>query len=320
MFLRPTSLIKKLCTRKSVNQVDNIDAIYDLHLNLDEVENLHQLASRLFDWASRKLSLSGLLLIVDDGSSSSEKIEMGSEFEIHDESVFSFVSQVKATISIKVYLKASSDEEYIRLRDEYENFNELLFEMSEIIKKIVLKHKLVEASMRDSLTGLYNRTFLDEYIPKLFSLSSRNSQQIAFVLLAIDHFKAAIDEFNYEVGDKLHSRLASNLKSQLRGSDTVIRLDSNEFLVILPNIKSDEIAYRVAKKLVDSFAKGETEVGGGHILKKTISAGISIYPDTHSSLDELIRQSNIALVEAHNKGRGEIVIFDEEEANDVELF
>lgn len=185
-----------------------------------------------------------------------------------------------------------------------------------------MERKLYELSLVDPLTGSYTRCYLNNYVSNLLSLSNREQKKVAFVKIGIDQFRAVIDEFDYEIGDKVLKLLANTLKNSVRESDIVIKISDDEFLVILLNIISETNALMIAKKLVDNFSKEAIVVDEQtkQILMKTISGGISIFPDNATSIDEIIKKSDIALYEAKNKGRGEIFLYNDEDTNKIDLF
>lgn len=174
----------------------------------------------------------------------------------------------------------------------------------------------------DPITGSYNRNYLNNYVRNLLSLSTREDKKIAFVKIGIDHFKAVIDEFDYEMGDKVLKALADSLKNSLRESDIVIKISNDEFLVILLNILSDTNAVMIAEKLISNFSNEKVLVNedSQQVLMKTICGGISIFPDNATTIDEIIKKSDIALYEARNKGRNKVFLFNDEETNKIELF
>jgi two-component system cell cycle response regulator len=114
---------------------------------------------------------------------------------------------------------------------------------------------LKETSLVDHLTGSYNRSYLDNYAHNLLSISNREQKKIAFVKVGIDQFKAVIDEFDYEVGDKVLKSLANTLKATIRDSDLVVKISNDEFLVILLNIINESNAIIISEKLIDNFSK-----------------------------------------------------------------
>ncbi|MFA9374666.1 MAG: GGDEF domain-containing protein [Poseidonibacter sp.] len=185
-----------------------------------------------------------------------------------------------------------------------------------------LEKSISELSLIDQVTGSYNRTYLDNYAHNLLSLSQREQKKIAFLKIGIDQFKAVIDEFDYAIGDKVLKTLADTLNENVRTSDIVIKIDSDEFLVILLNIVNEDNAIMISEKIINNFSKKEVLVNSQteQALKKTVCSGISIYPDDASDIDEIIRNADIALYEARNKGRSQTFKYNKEETNTIDFF
>ncbi len=179
-----------------------------------------------------------------------------------------------------------------------------------------------EISLVDHVTGSYNRCYLDNYASKLLSLSNREQKKIAFIKVGIDQFRAVIDEFDYVIGDKVLKALAKTLKESVRESDLVIKISDDEFLVILLNIINEDNAILISQKLIDNFSKKEVLINEQtkQTLMKTICSGVSIYPDNATTIDEIIKKSDIALYEARNRGRSQVFMFSEEDTNKIDFF
>lgn len=185
-----------------------------------------------------------------------------------------------------------------------------------------MEKTLNELSLIDHLTGSYNRCYLDNYAGNLLSISNREQKKIAFIKVGIDQFKAVIDEFDYEVGDKVLKALATTLKESVRESDLVIKISDDEFLVILQNIINENNAILISEKLINNFSKKEVVINEQtkQTLMKTICGGVSIYPDNATTVDEIIKKSDIALYEARNRGRSQVFMFSEEDTNKIDFF
>ena len=179
-----------------------------------------------------------------------------------------------------------------------------------------------EISLIDHVTGSYNRCYLDNYAYKLLSLSNREQKKVAFIKVGIDQFRAVIDEFDYIIGDKVLKALAKTLKESVRESDLVIKISDDEFLVILLNIINEDNAILISQKLIDNFSKKEVLINEQtkQTLMKTICSGVSIYPDNATTIDEIIKKSDIALYEARNRGRSQVFMFSEEDTNKIDFF
>ena len=179
-----------------------------------------------------------------------------------------------------------------------------------------------EISLVDHVTGSYNRCYLDNYASKLLSLSNREQKKVAFIKVGIDQFRAVIDEFDYIIGDKVLKALAKTLKESVRESDLVIKISDDEFLVILLNIINENNAIIISQKLINNFSKEKVIINEQtkQTLMKTICSGVSIYPDNATTIDEIIKKSDIALYEARNRGRSQVFMFSEEDTNKIDFF
>ena len=208
------------------------------------------------------------------------------------------------------------------LSEHLENIKMALQVFSQSLYNKYIEKAINDLTLIDPITGSYNRNYLNNYVRNLLSLSTREEKKIAFVKIGIDHFKAVIDEFDYEMGDKVLKALADSLKNSLRESDIVIKISNDEFLVILLNILSDTNAVMIAEKLISNFSNEKVLVNedSQQVLMKTICGGISIFPDNATTIDEIIKKSDIALYEARNKGRNKVFLFNDEETNKIELF
>ncbi len=105
--------------------------------------------------------------------------------------------------------------------------------VSPLISSVSYQELVKELTFKDPLTNVYNRKFLVEHLNKLLPLAKRENRNISFLMVGIDHFKAVIDEFDYDIGDKVLVNLATILQNNVRESDLVVRLEADEFLVAL---------------------------------------------------------------------------------------
>ena len=208
------------------------------------------------------------------------------------------------------------------IKNDLKTINMALQIFSQSLFNKYMEKILKETSLVDHLTGSYNRSYLDNYAHNLLSISNREQKKIAFVKVGIDQFKAVIDEFDYEVGDKVLKSLANTLKATIRDSDLVVKISNDEFLVILLNIINESNAIIISEKLIDNFSKEKIIVNNEtkQALMKTICSGISIYPDNATSIEEIIKKSDIALYEAKNRGRSQVYLFNEDDTNKIDFF
>lgn len=216
--------------------------------------------------------------------------------------------------------KTQEDFETVKVNLNYINICLQIFSQSLFNK--YMEKTLSQMSLIDQTTNAYNRCYLDNYAGKLLSLSNREQKKIAFVKIGIDQFKAVIDEFDYEIGDRVLKALAICLKESVRESDLVIKITNDEFLVILLNIVNEDNAILATEKLINNYKEVKVLVNEqtNQTLMKTICCGICIYPDNASTLDEVIKKSDVALYEARNRGRSQYYLYNEDETNKIDFF
>lgn len=164
-----------------------------------------------------------------------------------------------------------------------------------------------ERAIRDGLTGVFNRRFLDEYLPKAFDQASRSGLPLSLLMLDIDHFKAFNDEFGHEGGDQVLRLFAQCLQTHLRSGDVVARYGGEEFCVVLPHAAS-AFALGLAERLRGlvaglSLPEGLFPRGRGI----TTSIGLASFPEHAQTQEALLSLADQALYEAKGLGRNRIV-------------
>ena len=174
---------------------------------------------------------------------------------------------------------------------------------------------LQEQAVRDALTGLYNRRYLDETLERELARAMREGEPISFVMLDIDHFKQINDNFGHNEGDAVLQKLAALLLSHTRVEDIVCRFGGEEFLIVLPGVTS-EIAFQVAERWRKSFV-GLTMPFEPIEIKVTLSCGISEFPTDGNTKEGLISAADKALYRAKQTGRNRVVIWHKETKNQM---
>lgn len=169
-----------------------------------------------------------------------------------------------------------------------------------------LKDALHQQAIRDPLTQLYNRRYLDVQQAELVSQASERSE-LAVLLIDIDHFKQVNDRLGHQVGDEVLQMLARLLETGCRSSDVVCRYGGEEFLVVLPGTGLAG-AHKRAEQLRLSFQQmALQQLPGG--LNCTISLGIACYPRHGETFDAVLSASDKALYRAKASGRNRIEFF-----------
>ena len=194
---------------------------------------------------------------------------------------------------------------------EQETTIELLKNQNEALQQRLasieqLKNRIREQSIRDPLTNLYNRRFLNEFMERELALARRNQKPLAVVMLDLDHFKQLNDQFGHQTGDTVIEMVAKLLLRKSRRTDVLFRYGGEEFLVILPNTTTKQ-----AQALTESWRQHveQTSMIAKHqTVSITLSAGISVYPEHGSTAFNLIQAADEALYQAKAAGRNKVVL------------
>jgi diguanylate cyclase (GGDEF)-like protein len=166
-----------------------------------------------------------------------------------------------------------------------------------------------ERALRDGLTGVYNRRFLDELFPKQLALARRTSRPLSVLMLDLDHFKVCNDTYGHDIGDRVLCAFVRILQEEARTSDSVIRYGGEEFLMLLP--ETDEqgaaaVAERI-RRAVERRAFGEP-LGVPSAISLRCSIGVSSMLSHGDSPTELILAADRALYLAKQQGRNRVVV------------
>ncbi|MCJ7436046.1 MAG: diguanylate cyclase, partial [Anaerolineales bacterium] len=173
-----------------------------------------------------------------------------------------------------------------------------------------LQTELREQAIRDPLTGLYNRRYLNETLERELARAVRENHPISFIMIDVDHFKKINDTFGHDTGDVVLQKLAVQLLSQTRVEDIVCRYGGEEFLIILPNVMVAK-AWEITERWRKSFM-GMTIPLGHNSVQTTISCGISVFPLNGNTGAVLISNADKAMYQAKAAGRNRVVIWQNE--------
>ncbi len=211
-------------------------------------------------------------------------------------------------ISLTVSMTSSNKDEVELMKKNISSIRHYLEAAKPVIESQILMEKLRDTSLRDGMTGLYNRRFLEEIIDKIMSHANRHKETYAVMMLDVDFFKMVNDTYGHDTGDKVIIALAKVLKNSIREADLAIRYGGEEFLVLLANATDDGVM-QVAKKIHSAFGALSFDVGHTEALKKTLSIGIAKFPTDGDTIWKCIKYADTALYEAKNTGRNKIVEF-----------
>jgi len=170
--------------------------------------------------------------------------------------------------------------------------------------------KVVIESTHDSLTGLFNRTYLDEALDQQISSADRQNSNLSLLFIDIDDFKEINDTFGHQAGDMVLSSIADTIQGETRGSDIAARYGGEEFVVIMPHTDSIS-ALVLAERIRLKIAKQE-HVIGGKPFALTVSGGIASYPVHAQTAKDLLNLADSSLYRAKGAGKNKITLFKED--------
>jgi diguanylate cyclase (GGDEF)-like protein/PAS domain S-box-containing protein len=159
----------------------------------------------------------------------------------------------------------------------------------------------------DSLTGLPNRTLLQDRIQQNLVHNRRRKLQAAVLFIDLDNFKIINDTLGHDAGDSLLQEAARRLTADVRSEDTVARQGGDEFIILLSSISNPQDAAVIAQKLLDSLMR-PFKINGKE-LHVSASIGIAIFPDDGDTMETLLKNSDIAMYHAKESGRNNFQFF-----------
>ncbi|HET7200216.1 MAG TPA: diguanylate cyclase, partial [Burkholderiales bacterium] len=180
------------------------------------------------------------------------------------------------------------------------------------IANVELRERLQEQAMRDKLTGLYNRHYVQEWFGLELRRAQRHGRAVAALMLDIDHFKRFNDTFGHEAGDLVLRELAGVLGRMARKSDVASRYGGEEFLLLLPECPL-EAAIRKAGQIREEVERLQVEYRGSKVGAVTVSIGVAAFPEHADDAGALLRCADNALYLAKQAGRNRVVAYSAEE-------
>jgi diguanylate cyclase (GGDEF)-like protein len=175
------------------------------------------------------------------------------------------------------------------------------------LANVKLRETLRVQSIRDPLTNLFNRRYMEEMLEREVRWGERKLRPVGVIMLDIDHFKQVNDTFGHDAGDAVLREVGTLLQSKVRAVDVACRYGGEEFVLILPEA-SMENTRRRAEQLRESAKRHHISHEGKAIGPVTISAGAAVFPDHGSTAEAVIRAADAALYRAKVAGRDRVVV------------
>jgi diguanylate cyclase (GGDEF)-like protein len=183
-------------------------------------------------------------------------------------------------------------------------------QVSLALANLDLREQLRSQAIRDQLTGLYNRRFLEDALTRETGRAARSGEPVAVAILDVDHFKRVNDTYGHEAGDAVLRELGQALLKTIRKTDIVGRFGGEEFLMLLPGA-TVEVAQARALAVLDAVRAMEVVIPNGAPLNHiTASIGVAAMPLHVARGDALVAAADAALYQAKGQGRNRVVLSD----------
>lgn len=179
--------------------------------------------------------------------------------------------------------------------------------LSLALANLKLRSTLREQSIRDPLTGMFNRRYMEETVEREILRAKRNNETIRVIMIDIDHFKLFNDTFGHQAGDALLTALGHLFLSHVRGEDVACRYGGEEFILVMPGAKPEPTLQR-AEDLREKVHNIDATFHGQSLGKVTLSMGVANYPANGTTVESLIQRADQALYQAKVEGRDRVVV------------
>jgi diguanylate cyclase (GGDEF)-like protein/PAS domain S-box-containing protein len=325
-----------------IPQAGDTTDTYFIAIKQDITERKHAEETLLFKTAlleaQSETTLDGILVVDDDDRIILANKQFGLHFEIPDEllatrddrsvlkHVMAAIEAPDAFIERVKYLYSHPTE---KSRDEFRLKNGKVFDrysaplvdsqsrywgriwyFRDITTRKLAEERVQFLAYYDGLTGLPNRTLLQDRVVKALAGARRRKEKVALLFLDLDGFKNINDSLGHSVGDLLLQGVAERLKGWAREQDTVARVGGDEFLIVLNSVKTIPDAAVAAERLMDTITP--EFVVQGHSLNVRCSVGISIFPEHGAESETLIKNADAAMYSAKESGRNAFRFFTED--------
>ena len=177
------------------------------------------------------------------------------------------------------------------------------------LANLALRERLRTQSVRDHLTSLFNRRYMEETLERELRRAQRNSVPLSVIMVDVDHFKRFNDDHGHDAGDALLAELGRLLRSHVRVEDVPCRVGGEEFAIVMPGAAAKD-ALRRAEELREAAHRLRIVHRGVSLGAVSISLGVAAFPEHAAATDVLLRAADSALYRAKREGRDRVVVSD----------
>lgn len=193
------------------------------------------------------------------------------------------------------------------LRNNQGEIIQFIQQIIDISELKIMQEQIFYDAFHDKLTGLPNRFLLMDRLKQFLNRAKKSHSLCAILLIDVDDFKKINDSLGHKIGDDLLIVIADHIVNCVKENDTVARISSDEFVVFLPDINSEEESYNIAKKILDS-CNINTVLHGQNIFS-SVSIGVTLNSFGYRKSEEMIRDADLAMYQAKNSGRNCYIVF-----------
>ena len=170
-----------------------------------------------------------------------------------------------------------------------------------------LQTALQEQAVRDFLTGLYNRRYLNDVLPPMLALAQRHNEPLALAVIDLDHFKEVNDVYGHAAGDRVLASFGKLLRARMRRSDIACRYGGEEFCVLMPRTTA-LAAQTKLDQILKAWRSMRFDLGGKVLTNASFSVGIAESTTTPGSAETLLNAADDCALLAKRRGRGRVVV------------
>ena len=179
--------------------------------------------------------------------------------------------------------------------------------LSLALANLRLRQQLRDASIRDVLTGLYNRRFCEEMLARELPRAKRDNSRLSILMLDVDHFKQVNDTFGHSAGDRVLHEIGAMMQNSFRGGDVCCRYGGEEFLIVLPSTDVAGAKNR-AERLREDIKRISFDHNGSIVGPVTVSIGVATFPEPVPDGEIFVAAADTALYRAKDEGRDRVVV------------
>jgi diguanylate cyclase (GGDEF)-like protein len=208
-----------------------------------------------------------------------------------------------------LYVQCPDDTAVQAVNQRMDGLRQLVQIAAMAVATLNLQSKLENQSIRDALTGLFNRYFMQISLDRELSRAARRKQPLAVLMIDVDHFKRFNDTYGHAAGDAALKGIANVFQSSIRPEDIACRYGGEEFTILLPDTVA-EVAFQRAEGILEAVSRLSVTLAAQTFSEFSISVGVALYPRDGEASDQLLRRADEALYRSKRQGRNQVSLYE----------